>query len=182
MKKNGKPSPIKLLLSFTRSDGTDRANVSIVYLSPEDGKPRNFSSDSRYGCFNDDGNGTSGMHLGDLEIRAHWYQGSRDAGEWIGLEPEYYPYVVCLETAKKMAKTLTEVQKQMGKLNATMGYAAGLGQHIVRFGAALGASGYLVYRKYDGSDYRKNEFIEYDAGQMVHYCDEETKKKQAIAA
>jgi hypothetical protein len=177
-----------ILLTESANYGTHYLKATFVYLSTEDGKPRNYSWD--FGRAEP----THPLRLDSLGLQGHFYEPSTttDLGTWTSHDIGYYEsYRVELADAKSMVKTLEALAKRMTKLSETVGPCKDFGDVVVRLGAAVGVAGYLIYRKdTHRSSYCGSDFITMTAGDILYHIarrthalnEEHGRIPQAVAA
>jgi hypothetical protein len=173
-----KTKPIKVYALLTEKDSYSDTSldVRLVYLDEQTDKPRNFSSDSYRDLKKND------FYYDSLGLHAHWYQGSKEAGEWLHHEVGYYePYRVTCGMATLMASTLRQLDARMTDTNNTLGYAKDFAETVVRFGAAVGVAGYLVCRGRNSSSYDDNEYHVLSAQGIISHIRSLAEKRQTVS-
>ena len=123
-----------LLLSTEESMGYAVASFAVITIN--DGEVRNAIS----------------LPEDELEMRIQRDTGGErpcNDGAWYSFEVRYARRsFISLRQAEEMVKVLRRVHRKLDKMNAELGYAEGVNQHVARFSKAVGAK--KVYRKVSG--------------------------------
>ena len=106
---------------------------------------------------------------------------SSDNDDYYGARVEYFdPYVVDMNTAEKMYKTLKKVNNKLRKYNNDFGSYKTFGEYVSRFAKAVGAKLVVFYDDYDAihSNYKLNSYREYKPGEAVKIIDDFVERVQ----
>ena len=171
-----------ILLTFAKDHDSKRAEFTFAYLSPEDGKPRNYS----------DWHSHPKYDLNDLIIQSHYHD---DDGTFFLFNPFCYlrRYHVGEEDCEKMGKTLKSIRAKLNKIGEQLGHASTLEDFTARVALAVGCVGFLREGAREertgygsSSRYTDNEYIRLDVPSMQYYirntAREWNPKRELVAA
>jgi hypothetical protein len=103
----------------------------------------------------------NGLHVENLQT---FSQGNNhdQTRQLYGFEIGYDAFRVTCRDAVKMAKTLTAIEKRLGKLNDVRGYVSSYGEYVARFAEVIGAETMIFHR--GGRSFEPDDYFTHNLG------------------
>lgn len=140
-----------------------RAFVRLVWLSPDDNKPRNYTGNA---C------DQLAFYPEGLTVYAQSNTKWDNAGELYAWCVEYRDtFTIRLEIAEEMVKALRMVARKMQRLDDKYGPAKTFGQYVARFADAVGATSAVRQDGGNGHCYSENYYQVGTVKDAVYWLD-----------